>query len=202
MYSISNQYSDVNHASYNPQYDTYSPSYNPGTLSTRAKHLAFCDVYAGTDSDYTKNKLCASNVLVDGPMTCVTTATYITFRVTRQMNDDFSQHFNLSELRIYSEFEIGSLITDFSAFNTLIDPARDPAPTLGLTPEASFDHLNQEVRVSAYNFELLLLSETQIRAVTIHSLYGKGIKVTIEKAGTSVGVCVPELEAAYYYSIA
>ena len=155
-------------SSYNRLHDTYSTYYDPNTLSDRKKHLAFCDVYAGIDSDYSKNKLCASNVLVDGPMPCVTTATYITFRVTRQMNDDFSQHFNLSELRIYSESEISSKIWHTGA--SFVD-TRDPAPIVGLTLESSFDHLNQEVRVSGDKLSYYFTSESQIRAVTIHSRY-------------------------------
>ena len=72
-----------NTGSYLASNDIYSPSYDSNTLSSRSKHWVFCDVYAGTDADYTKNKLCASDVLVDGPMQCETTATYITFKITR-----------------------------------------------------------------------------------------------------------------------
>ena len=40
------------------------------------------NVYAGTNTDYTQNLKCASNVILDGPLACDTIASRVTIEIT------------------------------------------------------------------------------------------------------------------------
>ena len=73
---------------YQIENDRESSSYKPGNTEIKMDHRVFLvNVYAGTNTDYTQNLKCASNVILDGTLTCETTASRVTVEITGRLRE-------------------------------------------------------------------------------------------------------------------
>ena len=90
------------------------------------------------------------------------------------MNENYEKPLTLSHLGVYSEHEISSFVTSTTHSDKWVDGV-DWKPMFGLTPEASFDQINQEARTTKNDKFYIITSvpktTTIISAVTIHSHY-------------------------------